>query len=97
VVVLLLLRRHSVILSLGLLLPVLALALALWLGYAYSPINAYYVFVLLAIAVVINHRLTDSPQGAMVLVIAALVQVIIGITLLPPTTGYTVWQHLMFH
>lgn len=95
-VVLLLARRHSVILSLGLLLPVLALALALWLGYAYSPINAYYMFVLLAIAVVTNHRLMDSPQAATVLVIAAAVQVIIGIRLLPPTTGFALWQHLMF-
>jgi hypothetical protein len=27
----------------------------------------------------------------------AVVQVIIGIELLPPTTGFTVWQHVMFH
>ena len=48
------------------------------------------------IAVVTNHRLMDSPRYATVLVIAAVVQVIIGIRLLPPTTGFTVWQHLMF-
>lgn len=94
--IVLIMRRHTMRVGVGLLLPVLALALALWLGFAYSPINAYYMFVLLAIAVVTNHRLMDRPQYATVLVIAAAVQVIIGIRLLPPTTGFTVWQHLMF-
>lgn len=95
-VVLLLMRRHTVLLGTGLLLPVLALALALWIGFAYTAINAYYMFVLIAIAVVTNHRLMDSQRSATVLVIAAVVQVIIGIKLLPPSPGYTVWQHLMF-
>ena len=89
-------RRNTVLLGAGLLLPVLALALALWLGFDYSAINAYYMLVLLAIAVITNHRLMDSPRYATVLVIAAVVQVIIGIRLLPPTTGYVVWQHFMF-
>ena len=89
-------HRRTILFGVGLVLPVLALALALWLGFAYSAINAYYMFVLLAIAVITNHRLMDRPQYATVLVIAAAVQVIIGIELLPPTTGYTVWQHLMF-
>jgi hypothetical protein len=89
-------HRRTILLGVGLLLPVLALALALWVGFAYSAINAYYMFVLLAIAVITNHRLMDRPQYATVLVIAAVVQVIIGIELLPPTTGFTVWQHLMF-
>jgi hypothetical protein len=89
-------RRRSILFGVGLVLPVLALALALWLGFAYSAISAYYMFVLLAIAVITNHRLMDRPQYATVLVIAAAVQVIIGIELLPPTTGFTVWQHLMF-
>ncbi len=90
-------RRRTILFGVGLVLPVLALALALWIGYAYSAINAYYMFVLLAIAVITNHRLMDRPQYATVLVIAAVVQVIIGIELLPPTTGFTAWQHLMFH
>jgi hypothetical protein len=94
--VLLLMRRHTVLLGAGLLLPVLALALVLWVGFDYTAINAYYMFVLVAIAVITNHRLTDSPRYATVLVIAAVVQVIIGIRLLPPTPGFTVWQHLMF-
>lgn len=94
--VLLAVHRRTILLGVGLLLPVLALALALWLGFAYSAINAFYMFVLLAIAVVTNHRLMDRPQYATVLVIAAVAQVIIGIELLPPTTGFTVWQHLMF-
>jgi hypothetical protein len=94
--VLLCLRRRTVVIGAGLLLPVLALALALWLGFDYSPINAFYMLTLLALAVVLDHRLMDSPRYTMVLVIAAVTQVIIGITLLPPTAGYTVWQHLMF-
>jgi hypothetical protein len=89
-------RRHTVLLGAGLLLPVLALALALWLGFAYTAINAYYMFVLIAIAVITNHRLMDTPRYATVLMIAAAVQVFIGIRLLPPTPGYIVWQHLMF-
>ncbi len=64
--------------------------------YAYTPVNAYYMFVLLAIAVITNHRLMDSQRHAAVLVIAAVAQVIIGIRLLPPTAGFAVWQHLMF-
>jgi hypothetical protein len=94
--VVLTMRRRTMRVGVGLLLPVLALALALWLGLAYSAINAFYLFVLLAIAVITNHRLMDRPQYATVLVIAAAVQVIIGIRLLPPTPGFTVWQHLMF-
>jgi hypothetical protein len=94
--VLLIMRRHTIILGVGMLLPGLALALALWLGYAYTAINAYYMFVLLAIAVITNHRLMDRQRDATVLVIAAAVQVIIGIRLLPPTPGFVVWQHLMF-
>jgi hypothetical protein len=95
-VALLLIRRRSLLLGAGLLLPVLTLALVLWLGYVYSAINAYYMFVLLTIAVVTNHRLMDSPRYTTVLIIAAVVQVIIGIRLLPPTLGFTAWQHLMF-
>ncbi len=94
--VLLLMRRHTVLLGAGLLLPVLALALVRWVGFDYTAINAYYMFVLVAIAVITNHRLMDSPRYATVLVAAAVVQVIIGIRLLPPTPGFTVWQHLMF-
>jgi hypothetical protein len=94
--VLLLMRRHTVLLGAGLVFPVLALALALWVGFDYTAINAYYVFTLIAIAVITNHRLMDSPRYATVLVIAAAGQVVIGIRLLPPTIGFTVWQHLMF-
>jgi len=95
--VLLTMRRHTIVLGAGMLLPALALALALWLGYAYTAINAYYMFVLLAIAMVTNHRLMDHQRDATVLAVAAVVQVIIGIKLLPPSPGYIVWQHLMFH
>lgn len=95
--ILLLMRRHTVLLGAGLLLPVLALALVLWVGFDYTAINAYYMFVLIAIAVVANHHLMDIPRYATVLGIGAVVQVIIGIKLLPPTPGFLVWQHLMFH
>jgi hypothetical protein len=97
VAVLLCVRRRAVRVGVGLLLPALALALALWLGFDYSPINAFYLFTLLAIAVASNHDLLDSDTGRTVIVIAAVAQVIIGIRWLPPTPGYTVWQHLMFH
>ena len=77
--------------------PGLALALALWVGFAYTAINAYYMFVLIAIAVVTNHRLMNRARNTTVLIIAAAVQAIIGIRLLPPSPGYVVWQHLMSH
>jgi hypothetical protein len=95
--VLLCLRRRSILLGLGLLLPVIALTLAIWLGFDYSSVTAYYLFVLLAITVIIDHKLMDKPEFAGVIAIAAVVQVIIGNRWLPPTAGYTVWHHLMFY
>jgi hypothetical protein len=96
VAVLLCVRRRTVRVGVGMLLPALALALALWLGFDYSPINSFYLFTLLAIAVVANHDLLEGDTGRTVILIAAVAQVIIGIKLLPPTPGFTVWQHLMF-
>jgi hypothetical protein len=94
--VLLCLRRRTILVGLGLLLPVIALAVALWLGFAYSSVTAYYLFVLLAITVIIDHKLIDRQEFAAVLAIAAVVQVIVANLWLPPTAGYTVWHHLMF-
>ena len=94
--VLLCLRRRTIRIGLGLLLPALALALALWLGFSYSSANAYYLFVLLAITVIVDNKLMDKPQYAAVIAIAAVVQVIVATLWLPPTAGYTLWHHLMF-
>jgi hypothetical protein len=55
--VLLCLRRRTRTVGLGLLLPVLGLAAALWLGFAYSPVTASYLLVLLAITVTAGFRL----------------------------------------
>jgi hypothetical protein len=95
--VLLCVRRRTFLIGAGLLLPVLALALALWLGFDYFPISAYYLLTLLAIAVIINHKLMDSPRFAAVIAVAAVVQVIVAIKWLPPTVGSALWHVLMFH
>ena len=94
--VLLCLRRRTILIGLGLLLPVIGLALGLWLGFDYSAVTAFYLFALLAMTVIIHHKLMNRPQYAAVIVIAAVVQVIVGNLWLPPTAGYTLWHHLMF-
>lgn len=95
--ILLALRRGTVFIGLGLALPVLALAVALWLGFDYSPITAYFMLTLLAITVVTQHRLMDTPLTIGVIAVAAVAQVIEANLWAPASAGFTLWQHLMFH
>ena len=94
--VLLCLRRRTVVVGAGLLLPVLALALALWLGFDYSPVTAFYLFTLLAITVIAEFKLMDNPRFLPVIIVASVAQVIVASKWLPPTPGYSTWQALMF-
>jgi hypothetical protein len=95
--VLLCLRRRTLAVGLGLVLPVLALTLALWLGFDYSPSTAYFLLALLAIVVIPEFRLLDTPLFAVVIVVAALVQV--GLAWAWPTSadGFSTWAQLVFH
>lgn len=72
----------------GMLLPVIALTLALWLGFAYSAVNAYYMFTVLALTLI-----THSPARRFqrVLIAAAVIQVVIGIVLPPAEPGFGSW------
>ena len=95
--VLLCLRRRTLTVGLGMLLPVLALALALWLGFDYSSFTAYFLLAMLAITVIAEFQLMDNQSLAVVIIIAALAQVVVATKWLPPVSGYTTWEHLAFH
>jgi hypothetical protein len=95
--ILLVLRRGTILVGLGLALPVLALAVALWLGFDYSPTTAFFMLTLLSITVVTQHQLMDTPRTIVVIAVAAVAQVIGANLWVPASPGFTVWQHLMFH
>lgn len=95
--VLLCARRRTLVVGLGLVLPVLGLALALWLGFDYSSVTAYYLLVLLAITVISEFRLLRNPLFTWILVVAAVAQVAVAFVWLSPTAGYTAWEQLLFH
>ena len=81
--------------SAALLLPVGALALALWLGFDYSPVTAYFLFALLAVTVIMQFRLTDGRRMSWILLAAAIVQVVLGYVWAPASPGYLQWWHLL--
>ncbi len=94
-VLLMSIRRRAVNISAGLILPVLALGGALWLGFDYSSVASYFMFTLLAVTVIVEHQLIDSRLMWLVLLAAAVVQVIVGILYPPSAPGYTAWWHTL--
>jgi len=88
-------RRRAPAFSAALLLPVAALALALWLGFDYSPVTAYFLFTLLAITVIVQFSLMEDRIAWWVLVAAVAVQVIVAIAWTPTSPGYLQWWHLL--
>jgi hypothetical protein len=90
-------RRRTLAVGLGMVIPVLALAVGLWLGFDYSPVTAYFLLALLAISVIAEFRFMDDPDFAVLIIIATLAQLVVAVKWLPPTHGYTTWEHLMFH
>lgn len=79
----------------ALLLPVAALAVALWLGFDYSAVTAYFLFALLAATVIIQFSLADDRRLWWVLLAAAVAQVIVAWVWPPSSTGYAQWWHLL--
>jgi hypothetical protein len=76
----------------GLLLPVLALTVALWLGFAYSSANAYYMFTVLALTLITN---SSARRFQRWLAVAAIVQVVVAIWLPPAAPGFSAWVHAL--
>jgi hypothetical protein len=88
-------RRRAA--GLGLLLPVIALAAALWLGFDYSPVTSYFMFTLLAVSLITHYRLLDDRRLRWLLLAAAIAQVVVAAVLWPPASaGFTAWRHAIF-
>jgi Kef-type K+ transport system membrane component KefB len=80
----------------GLVLPVLALALALWLGFDYTPVTAYFMLSVLAVTVISEHQLMESRVAWLVLAAAVVAQVIVAVAWPPYSAGFSAWQHAVF-
>lgn len=95
--VLLMARRGTRIFGAGLVLPVLALAVALWLGFDYSPVTAYFMLTVLAATVITEHRLLDARLFRWILIAAIIVQVVIAAAVWPPdSAGFDEWRRALF-
>ncbi|MBO0802247.1 MAG: hypothetical protein J2P25_04120 [Nocardiopsaceae bacterium] len=94
-------RRRTRLFGVGLVLPVLALAVARWLGFDYSPVNAYFTLTVLAVTVIIENRLLGSGRYRWIyrwiLIAAVIAQVVIAVAVWPPTSiGFDAWRHELF-
>lgn len=87
--------RRAPVFGAALLLPVAALALALWLGFDYSPVTAFFLFILLAVTVIGQFGLMDDRRVWWVLAAAAVAQTVIALAWTPASAGYLQWWHLL--
>jgi hypothetical protein len=90
-------RRRAPAYGLGLLLPVLVLILALWLGFDYSPVTAYFMFTLLAVTVITRNPTMDDPRLRWVLLVAAIAQLALALVWPPTAVGFELWRHDLIH
>jgi hypothetical protein len=90
-------RARKPAIGLGLIIPVLMLALALWLGFDYSANTAYFMLTLLAVVVTTEHDLLAVRGMWWALLAAALLQVGIAVGWPPASPGFTLWRHAVFH
>jgi hypothetical protein len=90
-------RRRAPAYGLGLLLPVLALILALWLGFDYNPVTAYFMFTLLAVTVITHNPTMDDPRLRWVLLAAAVVSLALAFVWPPTSAGFELWRHDLIH
>jgi hypothetical protein len=77
--------------AVGLLLPALALTIARWLGFAYTPITAYFMFTLLGLTVIAHSVPRDDRRLRWILAAAAAAQVVLAIWWPPHSAGYASW------
>jgi hypothetical protein len=82
--------------AVALMIPVIGLAIMLWLGFDYTPVAAFYLFALLAIAVIEEYGLLDDRAGWAILLAAAILQVGVAVVWTPLSAGYLHWLHLLF-
>jgi hypothetical protein len=97
VAVLVTIRRRAPAYGFGLLLPVLVLILALWLGFDYNPVTAYFMFTLLAVTVITRNPTMDDPRLRLVLLVAAVAQLALALLWPPTSAGFELWRHDLIH
>jgi hypothetical protein len=90
-------RRRAPAYGLGLLLPVLFLILALWLGFDYGPVTAYFMFTLLAVTVITHNPTMDDPRLRLVLLAVALIQFALVFVWPLTSPGFELWLHDLIH
>jgi hypothetical protein len=88
--------HRRVIIGVGLVLPVLALAIALWLGFDYTPVTAYFMLTVLAATVISENQLMGSRVAWLILAAAAVAQVVVALVWPPYSAGFSAWQHAVF-
>ena len=97
VAVLVTIRRRAPAYGLGLLLPVLVLILALWLGFDYNPVTAYFMFTLLAVTVITQNPTMDDPRLRLALLVAAVSQFALAFVWPLTSSGFELWLHDLVH
>ncbi len=97
VAVLVTIRRRAPAYGLGLLLPVLVLILALWLGFDYNPVTAYFMFTLVAVTVITHNPMLDDHRLRWLLLVAAVVQLALAFVWPTTSAGFELWRHDFIH
>jgi hypothetical protein len=97
VAVLVTIRRRAPAYGLGLLLPVLVLILALWLGFDYNPVTAYFMFTLLAVTVITQNPTMDDPRLRLALLVAAVLQFALAFVWPLTSAGFELWLRDLIH
>jgi hypothetical protein len=88
--------RRRPVAALGLALPVVALVAALWLGFAYSAVTAYFMFTLLSLSMITHsRRARRSARLRWLLAGAAVAQLALAIWWAPTSPGFIAWWHAM--
>jgi hypothetical protein len=90
-------RRRAPAYGLGLLIPVLVLILALWLGFDYNPVTAYFMFTLIAVTVITHNPALDDPRLRWVLLVAAVAQLALALLWPPTSAGFELWRQDLIH
>jgi hypothetical protein len=93
VAVLVSVRTRDPLVGLALVVPVAGLAGALWLGFDYSPVAAFFLLTLLAFTVATQYRLLEGKAGWLMVLALVVTQVGVAIVWTPTSIGYISWLH----